>query len=110
MKEMWIISPEPRALYNSPVAMAPGCANVEDDAWHPGEILSQLLVWHPKKKKMAVFDEEDAQMNGRENCADDLEIRCIHGFEVLDGPESIPGMFLRQGTEIYDRPVYESEL
>jgi len=117
-ENVWVISPLP----NQGPKPLPGCAFVEDpDATHPGAITANWYVYYPTAKKMKKFgglDEEDEDDEAAGTKAknvkvpvDQIKSVSIMGFEPVGVDKTLikAGSLVRQGRELYGRPVYESE-
>lgn len=117
----WIISAKPFA---GPAELQgePGTAYVEDEAAEsPSAIGRPWRVWHPASKSLRPAGEEDlgggppssapgGGAPGASTAVDRLAVRGVVGFEVGGCAGSVgQGLMLRHGSELYGRPVYESE-
>jgi len=119
----WIISDKT----SGGLQILPGMAFAEDPkAETPAKVISDWYVWHPHSKTMKSAAEEESRAGTEETKyknkkpreeltkypVDTLKLRSILGFavnyeEVPLGPK--PGLYLRHGSQLYSRPVYESE-
>jgi len=109
-KGLWIISEKPMGG----VKPGAGVAFVDDPAENPSGIHKTWYVWDQKSKGMRIPDEEHVTEDGKlKNKTDVIVSKSIVGFEVTGvkgtdgGP--LPGLMLRQSSELYGRPVYEAE-
>lgn len=119
----WIISDKT----SGGLQIEPGMAFAEDaKAETPAKVTTDWYVWHTNSGTMRSHAEEEARAASEETKSnnkkpreelmkhpvDALTVQSILGFalsydEVPTGPKA--GLFLRHGSQLYSRPVYESE-
>jgi len=119
----WIISDKT----SGGLQIEPGMAFAEDaKAETPAKVTSDWYVWHTHSRTMRSLMEEESRAASEETKSkntkpreelkkhpvDALVVKSILGFavsydEVDTGPKA--GLYLRHGSQLYSRPVYESE-
>jgi hypothetical protein len=111
----WIVSAKPFAAL-AELRVGPGTAYVEDaDADCPRAITRPWHIWHPVSEAMRqAVDElpagQSGQPSGSSTLPDRLTTRGVVGFDLERSQGAVAqGLMLRHGSELYGRPVYESE-